>query len=321
MKKLSLLLCFCCLISITNAKIWRVNNNAGVTTDFTSAQQANDASSVVNDDTLHFESSINSYGHLTLNKRLVLIGLGHFLTTNLNQQATGINAFLDNINVVSGGGGSTIMVSSNDITLSTVNDVAIQRCYVVNSININSSSNAIIKNCYISGSIYINSGVNTQVFNSIIRSFIHVGSSASAVLTNNILAAASYANAPTIYNTTYRNNIFLNMITVVGYSNCLLENNIANNAQFAATNGNQINVDMATVFINHTTGLDKDLQLKAGSPAIAAGVGGVNCGAFGGITPYKLSVIPPVPTIYKLVGPPAAVGGSMNVTISTRSNN
>lgn len=321
MKKLFLLLLICLSITFVNAKIWRVNNNAGVTADFTSAQQANDAASVVNDDTLHFESSINNYGSLTLNKRLVLIGLGDFLTTNLNLQSTSINAFLVNINVVAGGGGSTIMVSLNDITLSTVNDVVLQRCNVVNSIHINSSSNAVIKNCYIGGNININSGVGTQVLNSIIKSFVHVSNTASAVLTNNVLAANSYANAPTIYNTTYRNNIFLNMITVVGFSNCLLENNIANNAQFAATNGNQINVDMATVFINPTTGLDKDLQLKAGSPAIAAGVGGVNCGAFGGITPYKLSLIPPVPSIYKLVGPPAAVGGSMNVTISTRSNN
>lgn len=321
MKKLSFLLLICLSIASANAKIWRVNNNVGITANFTSAQQANDAVSVVNDDTLHFESSINSYGSLTLNKRLVLIGLGHFLTTNLNLQATSINAFLDNINVVSGGGGSTIMVSSNDITLSSVNDVVIQRCHVASSININSSSNAIIKNCYINTNININSGVNTQVFNSIIRSFVQVGNGASAVLTNNILAASSYGTATTIYNTTYRNNIFLNMTIVVGFSNCLLENNIANNAQFSATNGNQINVDMATVFINHTTGLDKDLQLKVGSPAIGAGVGGINCGAFGGITPYKLSVIPPVPSIYKLIGPPAAVGGSMNVTISTRSNN
>jgi hypothetical protein len=321
MKKLSLLLCFCCFITITNAKIWRVNNNAGVITDFTSAQQANDAASVVNDDTLHFESSPNNYGFLTLNKRLVLIGLGDFLTTNYDLQATGINAFLININVVNGGDGSTIMVSFNDITLSTVNDVVIQRCYVIDGIHINSSSNTIIKNCYIGSTISINSGVNTQVFNSIIRSFILVSSTASAVLTNNILAASSYGNVPTVYNTTYRNNIFLNMVSVVGFSNCLLENNIANNAQFSTANGNQINIDMSTVFINPTTGLDKDLQLKAGSPAIAAGVGGVNCGAFGGITPYKLSVIPPVPSIYKLVGPPAAVGSSMNVTISTRSNN
>ncbi len=321
MKKLSLLLCFCCFISIIHAKIWRVNNNAGVTADFTSAQQANDAASVVNDDTVHFESSINSYGFLTLNKRLVLIGLGHFLTINLNLQATSINSFLDNINIVSGGGGSTIMVSFNDITLSTVNDVVIQRCNITNSININASSNVIVKNCFIGNSININSGVNTQVLNSIVKSFVHVAPAASAVLTNNVLAVNSYGSIPTICNTTYRNNIFLNMVTVVNYSNCVLENNIANNAQFAATNGNQINVDMTTVFINPATGLDKDLQLKVGSPAIAAGVGGINCGAFGGITPYKLSLIPPVPSIYKLVGPPAAVGASMNVTISTRSNN
>ncbi len=321
MKKLSILLLICLSITSANAKIWRVNNNAGVVVDFTSAQQANDAASVVNDDTVHFESSINSYGFLTLNKRLVLIGLGDFLTNNLNLQATNINAFLININVVSGGGGSTIMVSCNDITLTTVNDVVIQRCNVTINININSSSNTVIKNCFIGANVNVNSGVGTQISNSIIRSFIGVGTAASAVVTNNLLAVSGYANAPTIYNTTFRNNIFVSMGAVVNFSNCLIENNIANNAQFAANNGNQINIDMATVFINPTTGLDKDLQLKAGSPAIATGIGGVNCGAFGGITPYKLSVIPPVPTIYKLVGPPAAVGGSMNVTISTRSNN
>ena len=48
---------------------------------------------------------------------------------------------------------------------------------------------------------------------------------------------------------------------------------------------------------------DNRYELKAGSPAIGAGVGGIDCGAFGGETPYKLSGIPFVPLIYQVNAP------------------
>ena len=55
------------------------------------------------------------------------------------------------------------------------------------------------------------------------------------------------------------------------------------------------NVAMADVFADYEGSLDFSTdgkwQLKDGSPAIGAGMDGVDCGAFGGITPYILSGI------------------------------
>ncbi len=86
---------------------------------------------------------------------------------------------------------------------------------------------------------------------------------------------------------------------------------------------------MSTVYVGGTTGgWDSRMMLKAGSPAIGAGVtvGTIvspDCGAFGATDPYKLSGIPNIPTIYSLSAPTSIPSGtnSMNVTFSTRNNN
>ena len=74
-------------------------------------------------------------------------------------------------------------------------------------------------------------------------------------------------------------------------------------------NGNQYNVNMANVFVdyNDTQGYSTDgkWQLKTGSPAIGAGINGVDCGVFGGVNPYVLSGIPALPHIYE-----AAISGT-----------
>ena len=62
--------------------------------------------------------------------------------------------------------------------------------------------------------------------------------------------------------------------------------------------------------------------LKAGSVAIGAGVGGTDCGIFGGAKPYKLSGIPEIPAFYKLTAPSNTTSGNpYTITFSVRSNN
>ena len=51
---------------------------------------------------------------------------------------------------------------------------------------------------------------------------------------------------------------------------------------------------MTTVF-KYTGSTDGRYKLKAGSPAIGYGVGGVDCGIYGGPEPYVLSGMPTVP--------------------------
>jgi hypothetical protein len=97
-------------------------------------------------------------------------------------------------------------------------------------------------------------------------------------------------------------------------------------------NNNLFNVDFSPGNINAVfTGYPVDIsgetndgkyKLKPGSPAIGAGIGGVDLGIFGGPNPYRLSGIPSIPAFYKLEA--SSINATTNpftVTFSTRSNN
>ena len=106
--------------------------------------------------------------------------------------------------------------------------------------------------------------------------------------------------------------------------------NVKNNI-FKAThgeegvNGNMFGVDMTTVFIDDTNPAysdDGQYILKSDSPAKGAGVGGTDCGMFGGSSPYKLSGIPGIPNIYELNVPENGyTNDGINVEIKVKSNN
>jgi len=99
-------------------------------------------------------------------------------------------------------------------------------------------------------------------------------------------------------------------------------NNIGNSTQFPAGNGNQQNVDMNTVFVNYNSGVDNGLILASGSPAIGAGLNGVDCGIFGGIAPYVLSGLPPVPSIFEIIQSGVGTTGvPIQVNLKAKSNN
>ncbi len=59
-----------------NARIWRVNNNAGVVADFTTVAAAVTAAAA--GDTIYIEGSATAYGGSGLNKKLTFIGTGYF---------------------------------------------------------------------------------------------------------------------------------------------------------------------------------------------------------------------------------------------------
>lgn len=105
-------------------------------------------------------------------------------------------------------------------------------------------------------------------------------------------------------------------------TNIIFNNNVGTGTQFPTGNGNQQNKAWNTIF-NLTGSYDGKYALKAGSPAIGAGVSGIDAGIFGGATPYRLSGIPSVPTIYALTSPQGTtpVGNSVQINLSTRSNN
>lgn len=339
------------------AKIWRINNNAGVVADFTDFNSAANAATVLAGDTIHLESSATTYATgSSLTKRLVVIGTGYFLDPsntstpgNPGLQAVIHGSKLGFLRIGNGANGSKFMgiglsgfffntsASSHNIVIekclvestiffenaSAFDGITIRKCFFFSGSSIGGTggatiTNFVVENCIFYGNSFINLPNNLSGSANIFRNNSHIESPSSAfVLTNCYIA----------------NNIFNSTIACT-FTDCTIKNNLF--AASAATQnlppsatGNQLGVNMANVYVGGSTGsLDSRTALRPGSPAIGAGltVGAVvnpDCGAFGATDPYKLSGIPNIPSIYALTVPVSIPSGSnsMNITLSTRNNN
>lgn len=342
MKYFSLLLLLFVTATSSQAKIWRVNNNAGVDADYTTVAAAVTAAAA--GDTIYIEGSATNYGGANLNKRLVFIGTGYFLSganSNTGLQANPDDAFIGNIALDSAASGSVFLglagLSINNINAQGfgADNITISRCQL-NSITIywtpqagTIANNWNINKCYV-GYIAGNIGTaqNWNISNNIFTSSIDMPGSANA---NNIIRNNVFRSTVILYNGYFANNI---IYTTVNFTNVVVKNNLAIGApggfaSYVGTNGNtggHTDAQMFQGLSGNTT--DGQWRLAAGSPAIGAGLtlGAVvspNAGAFGGPDPYKLSGIANIPTIYSLTVPSSIPSGSntMNITFSSRNNN
>ncbi|MFT3844759.1 MAG: hypothetical protein QM725_06890 [Lacibacter sp.] len=350
MKKIStlLLITIATVLSLqTQAKVWRINNTPGVNTNFTTIQAALSSSSVVNDDTLYIEGSATNYAGFTLNKRLVIIGTGYFLSgTNSN---AGLQANLNSSNLNGGyiifdstGSGSTIMGLDNFFMAvgsnlgSATDNITVTRCNL-NGVGTYYSPTANTKmigwkvnKCYLSGQLGASNLVmqDWEVRNNIFTSSIDMSNTSNS---NNLIRNNVFRSSINLYNAYFANNIIQNTtFTVV---NVTVKNNLslgspAGFTPYVGTNGNLNNQTDAVLFQGLTgNSTDGQWRLKVGSPAIGAGltVGGItpDCGAFNAQDGYILSGIPNIPTIYSLTVPASIPSGTptMNITVSTKNNN
>ncbi len=293
----------CAFITSSFAGKWRVNNT-GISAHFTTAQQAAGSSSVQTGDTLYFESSMNSYGNMELTKRLILIGPGYFLGQNPETQANIAQAKIENLTFSLGSKGS-IMTGMTVNSWTTIQDTAITMTRNnLGSTNVfNPSINNVITQNYIHSLNLSGSQGNTIANNIFVKSnacwdgnCLYMGSNSSAEIRNNI-----FKGCQSIQNAVYENNIATgtaaNSNNTFTSTNSTIYNNIGASTQYGSSDGNQENIDMTTVFVN-TVSPDGMYQLLPGSPAIGAGVGGVDCGIFSGPDPYILSGMPDLPSIW-----------------------
>jgi hypothetical protein len=319
--------------------VWRVNNITGVNCNFTSITAAQSSASVLAGDTLYLEPSAGTYGDITFTKKLTVIGNGYFLSQNPQTQADFNTSQLGSITYNTGSSGSKIIgCQIARITINT-SELLIERNYIINddynsiSFSTNNISHFIIRNNYIVNSynsystiycIYSNySGVNDlQIYNNYIynatnRHAIYLTNGTSVDIHNNIINGNVNVN-----NTTFENNILIS--GTFTYNNGIVNNNICNSTQFSTVNGtnNQLNVTMSNVFEGATgNSTDGQWQLKVSSPADSAGVGGIDCGMFGGTFPYILSGLPGIPSIYQNDQTIDYQNQKINVTISVKSHN
>lgn len=340
-------------LNFSYAKIWRVNNNSGIAADFTTLQAAHDGASA--GDTLHVEASPTNYGGATFTKKLVVIGPGYYLNENPNTQAIKQTALVSTITLYAGAAGSVLMgLDFNSSSLNVyANDIVIRRNkfssaannttdYYVGAIQLYynyQGDNSAVKNTIISQNygvaIYGNYAVTGVLISSNYISFnsyygdattadvLRMHADAIVIIQNNIIRRGTI----TVNNSNITNNI--QMAGAFNGTNNLVSNNLGSATQFGTTNGNKSNIDMGTVFVGAGTGVSSDGQWKlaSGSPAIGAGYGStaqkpVDAGIYSGQTPYVLSGLPPVPSIYYFDNKPIGSNSDpITVTIKVKSNN
>ena len=330
------------IAQMASATVWRVNNRANADADFITIQAAHDGATA--GDTLYVGGSPTSYGTLTCTKQLVVIGAGDFLNENDSTQAYKEVSYVGQITLNAGSENSIIeglRVQNSKVAVNT-SDITIRRNRIYTStfhayatyygITIAANcENILIENNW----IYIldshgtarnlaiqstGSGLtNLTIRNNYIYAYPTTGypSQCFAIqLTGTAIADNVKIMHNVIgYHTTVSETQFFNNIMTSGTftpNGSYYNNNIGNSTQFGTANGNQENVDMATVFVDHTTGIDSDLQLATGSPAIGAGMFGEDCGMYGADHPYIISLFPAIPAIWEVT---LNNYGSDNVTI------
>jgi len=352
MKKLALylLVVLFAIPVMTEAKVWRVNNNPGVVADFTTLDAA--MAGRLTGDTLHLEPSATPYevsGNILVPNNYVadfvtIIGNGYFLDNSPNPSG---NPGLQQ-NVLQ----SIIHTASGNINVNQrfkFIGVVFQSPVSLSLFGSNSTSNVYFTSCLFMSTLI------ASVTNMDHVEFLKNYFASTVTMSPNLLSVFTFENNIVLDNffiygvntadqLTIRNNVFTaqyfcsdaywaNNIfkTSTGtFNRCVLKNNIFGATQFSTGAdfelNNQWGVDMSTVFQSTQTNSDKYFQLAPGSPAIGAGVPNgstaVDCGAFGGPNPYKLSGIPAIPSIYELQVPAIIISGSnMQINIKSRSNN
>ena len=310
--KLRILIITACIFALiaapASAKIWRVDSNTANVADFRNLQEAHDGAS--ERDTLYVAGSGKSYGDLTLTKTLYIFGPGYFFEENPDTQAWPVSATAEYITFDTGSEGSLIAGLSISTTLYAG---SIKPIYVkTNNINIRNT---------LANNIRFNNGVsNCIIMQNYFRNKVTFNSNCQGIIFyNNIIPAAeisfeSTCSADFQYNLiggkiSLSNSIFHNNI-IIGESdfeltNCDIANNISSGEQVGTDNGNQSNVNESEIFVG-TGSSDGNWKLAEGSPATAVGTEGTDIGPYGGSTPYVISGVPNIPSIYYFVSPTAA---------------
>jgi len=311
------------LVSV-NAKSWRVNNTPGVDADFTTLNAAQDSAS--SGDTLYIEGSATSYGDFTINKKLIIMGPGYFLTENDTTQVTKLTAKLGNVSIYAEG---TVLSGLHmNYLYNHASKVVITRNFINTDLyavhNETILYDVVVSQNYCKRNLTRNNKLrNALIFNNIVLNTLTMGTASddfTGVIKNNVVA-----NMIEAVNAVIKNNIIYNSAGA-GYK--ILTGNTFSYNLFAGSSvpggtGNVANVDMSTVFSDFTNvSVDNDFTLKEGSPASGAGENGTDCGAFGGDQPYVLSGIPGVPHIYDAIIPTSASGDSgLKVYLKIKTNN
>ena len=330
-----------------DAKIWRVNNrsnydgltlygdNFGGTTGypvFTQIQQVVPLAS--SGDTIYVEASPLPYSAATVDRKLIIIGSGYFLSQNPHVSTNTDSSFIAGITFASGSEGSQLVgmteIGSNDYIYINVSDITIKRCHVFHAITIASSLNDvyILENFFPldnSGLISGSSPYPTDlVFNNNICQKALIWNGSILQCNNNIFDGPTGQLTLSFKTSEFKNNILkaLNTTTNINSgSNLNVSYNVGTSAtQFGTANNNIVVASINSLFVSSASP-DGSYQILSGSVASNSGSDGTDRGAFGGVAVtdrYTLSGLAAIPVIYS-VSTPGTTTTNLPVIIQART--
>ncbi len=284
-----------------------------------------------NKDTIYIPGGVYSftYGAITINKELHLIGPGHYPDSSA---ATGIAHLNATITLTNGANNSSFTgfyLNGNFFSGETdanedVDNITISRCNI-SSINLSRLSTywliseSVIRDFLAGFSISVSPSPfaqNNLFSNNIISNSKYFGPNTE--FRNNLFISAS---SNYFDGCLFKNNIFVNSPTTI--ISCKFENNLFFSG-FSLPDGsigsyNIISQTSANTFINQTSddfSYSQDYHLKSTSLGKNAGKDGTDIGIYGGAFPWKEGSIPFNPHFQQVqVSPKTDANGNLNVNI------
>jgi hypothetical protein len=291
-------------------------------------------------------------GEISIQKRLVIIGTGYFLTSNPQTQANNSESRLAFRMNLDGGSAGTIISGisftgtySNTTIYVRESNIQITRCYLPNALylttrytnnvaapisGVNILQNVLGGIAYLYGSDIFS---DVRVENNIILNAINITTNNTYNRTfntfeNNTLVANN--GGVTLSANSFRNNVMIFGTTtptlVLDVPAVRITNNLLDSDKLGTTNNNKIysSTGDGPLFAGNLADntFDPDNEYRITNERFKTmGTDGKEPGAFGGSAPYVLSGMPPVPAIYELTT--TGAGSQTNglpITIKAKSN-
>ncbi len=297
-----------------HAATWSVDNKSPGAADFESLSAAITAASA--GDTLVIAGSPTSYGEVTFDKELHLVGPGWHHDTNFPAASPMNGAMITSITLpnATANGSSFRSLQIGRLDADDCANLLIERiaptfetgtAYII----FNNVNDATIRQCYrisVQGNTLTSTSRNLKVYNNTLL-LVQTAASESEFYHNVFLSYLINTS-----NATFRYNIYYGASLTLTLNNCLAEYNIID-----ATDGsnrdpwpgdtNLNDIPQEDIFTGGALGAS--YQLKQDSPAINIDGLGTNAGIYGGDHPYILSGMPAVPVVYHVDAPVTAQAG------------
>ena len=333
----------CLALSIPlHAATWTVDNNVANPADFRTIQEAVDAAAV--GDTILVSGSTQAYSSFTSTKRLNIKGqaVGTLSPAARVSSSVRFDEVYDvqSPDHLRNASGSLLEgLEVGDISIDGMcSGVTIKRCSASN-ITLNGCSGGMVVNCWASN-VYFRTSSAPPIDNGPTRNFRGTGNSvigtwadrilfgvpANTLVENCVLGVyvggATETSGPvetgSLNDTApfvVRNTILIGKATIYhstassGNASAVFDRCLSIGGTVLPAGSGNLSVaytQFPNVFVNATPNANapETFVLKAGSPAIGAGLGGVDMGMYGGSAPFVANYVPALPRINYLAVPP-----------------